>query len=215
MSSDQAEQESPLDLSKLSTGESVLIAGPPMCGKRRILFDLLSDNDDEAAILVTTKRHADRFQRELVSQVPTADSWETRFVDCVSRSRNVRNVRDSEEIKYVSSPGDLTGIGIAASGFMKQFHDRELGARVGLHTLSTLLMYADIQRVFQFSHVMTGRIEAADFVGVFTLDTTHNTEAVSILQGLFDVFIEVRDAPDAPELRVRGSDLGPRTWTHF
>jgi hypothetical protein len=185
-----------------------------MTGKRRLLFALL-DGADQSAILISTKRYAERFRQEFISHVPAADTWNLRFVDCVSKSRNVRNRAESSDIAYVSSPSDLTGIGIAASGFMREFYHANRAARLGLHSLSTLLMYADLQRVFRFSHVLTGRIQASDFGGVFTLDTTYNTEVVTTLQGLFDVFIEVRDAEDAPEFRVRGSDLGPRSWTQF
>jgi hypothetical protein len=206
VSSERADGETglPLEPERLARGENVLIAGPAMTGKRRLLFSLLAENEDRTAVLISTKRGADRFRREFAADVPGGDAWET------------RNVRDTEEISYVSSPGDLTGIGIAASGFMREFYHAGDEVSVGLHSLSTLLMYSDLQRVFRFSHVMTGRVETADSVGVFTLDTTtHNTEAVDVLQGLFDVFVQVRDSPESPELRVRGSDLGPRGWTPF
>jgi hypothetical protein len=218
VSSERADGETglPLEPERLARGENVLIAGPAMTGKRRLLFSLLAENEDRTAVLISTKRGADRFRREFAADVPDGDAWETRIVDCVSKRRSVRNVRDTEEISYVSSPGDLTGIGIAASGFMREFYHAGDEVSVGLHSLSTLLMYSDLQRVFRFSHVMTGRVETADSVGVFTLDTTtHNTEAVDVLQGLFDVFVQVRDSPESPELRVRGSDLGPRGWTPF
>jgi hypothetical protein len=207
---------SPLRPEQLRPGETVLLAGPALTGKRQLLFDLLGESADQSAILVSTKRDAGRFRREFSAGVTDGEDWDTRVVDCVSKGRNFRDVRDDDGTKYVSSPGDLTGIGIAASGFMREFYHADREARVGLHTLSTLLMYSDLQRVFQFSHVMTGRMEASGFAGVFTLDTTTRTsEAVDVLKGMFDAFVEVRDTEDIPQLRVRGSDLGPRRWTSF
>ncbi|WP_136717651.1 DUF7504 family protein [Halorientalis salina] len=208
--------ESPLNPERLEAGTSVLIAGPAMTGKRQLLFDLVGGGDETASILVTTKRDADRFRDSFLETRADPAAWDLRMIDCVSRSHSISRVRDSATTKYVTSAGDLTGIGIAASGFMREFHHEGRGVRIGLHTLSTLLMYADLKRVFQFCHVMNGRMASSGFSGVFTLDTTsRNTEALDVLTGLFDAVVEVRDEGDEPELRVRGADFGPRRWTAF
>jgi len=206
----------PLDPAALAPGTSVLLAGPAMTGKRRLLFDLVGGNPDRATILVSTKRDAGRFRREFLESQPDPDGWETRLVDCVSRARSSTRTRDSATTKYVSSAGDLTGIGIATSGFMREFHRENGEARFGLHSLSTLLMYADLKRVFQFCHVMAGRMETAGISGVFSLDTTaRNAESLDVLKGLFDALVEVRDADEGAECRVRGGEFGPRQWTPF
>ena len=210
------EASTPLNPAALDAGTSVLLAGPAMTGKRRLLFDLVGGSPDEAALLVSTKRDADRFRREFLETRADPTEWETRLVDCVSRSRSTRGTRDSATTKYVSSAGDLTGIGIATSGFMREFHHDDREARFGLHSLSTLLMYADLKRVFQFCHVMTGRMETAGISGVFSLDTTaRNAESLDVLKGLFDAMVEVRDRDEGPECRVRGGAFGPRQWTPF
>jgi hypothetical protein len=206
----------PLDPAALDPGTSVLLAGPAMTGKRRLLFDLVGGSPDDGAIFVSTKRDADRFRREFLETRADPEGWETRVVDCVSKSRSVRGTRDSATTKYVSSAGDLTGIGIATSGFMREFHHESREARFGLHSLSTLLMYADLKRVFQFCHVMAGRMETADISGVFSLDTTaRGAESLDVLKGLFGALVEVRDAEEGPECRVRGGEFGPRQWTPF
>jgi hypothetical protein len=208
--------ETPLDPDRLDPGTSVLLAGPAMTGKRRLMFDLVGGSRDDAAILVGTKRGAERFRREFTETLPDPDGWDVRVIDCVTKGRGMRRVRDSETTKYVTNAGDLTGIGIATSGFMREFYHADVQARFGLHSLSTLLMYADLQRVFQFSHVMTGRMETADIAGVFSLDTTsRNTESLDVLKGLFDTLVEVKDTDDGPKMRVRGGDFGPRQWTAF
>ncbi|RXK50273.1 DUF7504 family protein [Halorientalis pallida] len=207
--------ETPLDPGALPTGESVLIAGPAMTGKRRLLFDLVGASPDGAALLVTTKRGADRFRENFLTG-RDADDWTLRSVDCVSRSRGFTQHRDSDTVKYVTSAGDLTGVGIAASGFLREFYHADREARVGLHSLSTMLMYADLRRVYQFAHVLTGRIESSGFAGAFTLDTTaRNTESLDVLTQVFDALVEVREEGSGPELKVRGGDFGPRTWTAF
>lgn len=211
-----ADGESPLEPQQLEEGMSVLIAGPALTGKRQLLFDLVGGGTDRTTILVSSKRASDRFQRSFLETRTHPDQWETRLVDCVGKSHATDSVRDSATRKNITSPNDLTGIGIAVSGFMREFHHKNHTPRIGLHTLSTLLMYADLRRVFQFTHVLTGRISSSGFSGVFTLDTTQrNTEAMDILLGLFDGIVEVRDTDAGPELRVRGAEFGPRSWTTF
>jgi hypothetical protein len=206
----------PLSPDRLEPGTSVLLAGPAMTGKRRLMFDLVGGTPDETAILVSTKRDADRFRRAFTETLADPDDWDVRVIDCVTRGRGMRQVRDSAATRYVSNAGDLTGIGIASSGFMREFYHADVEARFGLHSLSTLLMYADLQRVFQFSHVMTGRMASSGISGVFSLDTTsRDNESLDVLKGLFDALVEVRDTEAGPEVRVRGGDFGPRQWTTF
>ena len=207
--------ETPLPAGALSPGRCVLVAGPAMTGKRELLYQLLGDAGDGLAALVTTKLDADALEAGLADQW-TLDDWDLRVVDCVSRQRAAATVPDTDTRRYVATAGDLTGVGIALSGFMQDaYHDPDVEhAAVGLHSLSTMLMYADLRRVFQFVHVITGRIDSSDFVGVFTLDTSNrDDEAVSRLKGLFDGLVEVREGEEDVELRTRGAVDGPRRWT--
>lgn len=206
----------PLDPSALDPGTNVLVAGPAMTGKRRLLFDLVGGSPDRAGVLITTKRDANRFREGFAATRTDADAWDLRMVDCVSRRRGVQTVRDTDTTHHVTSAGDLTGIGISTSGFLREFYHADRAARLGLHSLSTLLMFADLRRVYQFTHVITGRIESSGFCGAFTLDTTsRGSESLNVLTQVFDALVEVRDEDGGPELRVRGRDFGPRQWTGF
>lgn len=201
----------------LDPGRTVLIAGPAMTGKRRLMYRLLASVADDFAAFVTTKLDADRLAAELTDAWPERDR-SVRIVDCVSRQRAVQHLSDTDDRRYVATAGDLTGIGIAVSGFMQDaYHDSDVeNAVVGLHSLSTMLMYADLRRVYQFVHVVTGRVESSGFRGVFTLDTpAGDDESVTRLKGLFDGLVEVRETEATPELRARGEIDGPRTWTSF
>jgi archaellum biogenesis ATPase FlaH len=84
-------------------------------------------------------------------------------------------------------------------------------------SLSTLLQYADSQRVFNFLHTITGRVSAADYLGVATLDpTTQNPKETNTLTSLFDAVVELREADDGTrEMRVVGLPDVPRTWVSF
>ncbi|WP_276299581.1 DUF7504 family protein [Halorussus lipolyticus] len=206
----------PLSAESLDHGTNVLVAGEPFTGKREVMLELL-DTPDRGAILATTKRSAARLQQSFDRRYD-ASEWDLRFVDCVSKGRSVEDVRETETVRYVSDPGDLTGIGIELSGFMQDFYHRDdlERARLGFDSLSPVLMYADLRRVYQFLHVITGRIASSGFSGVFTLDTVRgNRESAQQLMQVFDALVEVRETDDAEELRVRGGDFGPKSWTEF
>jgi len=64
----------------------------------------------------------------------------------------------------------MTGIGIKLSEYLQEFYETRgvTQNRVLLHSVSTLLMYSDLQTVFRFLHVFTGRIQSADALGAST-----------------------------------------------
>ncbi len=202
-------------------GTSVLIAGPPMTGKRELMYELLAGDGgaDRGTTVVTTRKGADTVRREYGESDPDLPADRLFVVDCVSRQRGDGG-RGTDRTRFVSHPGDLTEIGIRVTEFMRRLHtDPSVGtAGVGFHTLSTTLMYADLSRVFQFLHVLTGRVSSSGFVGAFVLDTPTTGNARAILSGAFDALLEVREADDAEgtrQVRARGADVAPRSWTAF
>lgn len=198
----------------IAPGSNILISGPPMTGKQSLAYDILAQGtrNDEGAIIVTTKdnskktlsKYEDRINRS-VDDIPVA------VVDCVSRQQGMGNTEDTRHIKYASSPVDMTGIGINLSELLEDFYENQgiKRNRVLLHSISTLLMYSDLQTVFRFLHVFTGRISSADALGIYVIDpTTHDEQEVNTLKQLFDGMIEV-DEQDG-EKTVRGSGLPTR-----
>jgi len=198
----------------IAPGSNILISGPPMTGKQSLAYDILAQGtrNDEGAIIVTTKdnskktlsKYEDRINRS-VDDVPVA------VVDCVSRQQGMSNTEDTRHIKYASSPVDMTGIGINLSELLEDFYENQgiKRNRVLLHSISTLLMYSDLQTVFRFLHVFTGRISSADALGIYVIDpTTHDEQEVNTLKQLFDGMIEV-DEQDGKKT-VRSSGLPTR-----
>ncbi|WP_311172678.1 RAD55 family ATPase [Halobellus ordinarius] len=186
-------------------GTNVLVSGPPLSGKRSLCLDILASGTEqgEGAIIVTTKDSADRVLDDFGSRVPLEDR-PVAIVDCVTRQQGVAEIRDDDRIKYTSSPVDMTGIGIKISEFLQSFYqDRGIERnRVMLHSLSTLLMYADLQTVFRFLHVFTGRIQSVDGLGVFAIDASaHDDQTMNTLKQLFDGIITTQeDGP--PSVRL-------------
>ena len=208
----------PLRPEAVAPGTNVLVVGPPMTGKRRLLFDLVGGAESRTGAFVTTKKPADRVAEWFRASRPAEEAWDLSFVDATGTGDRIRPSRagDIADLRVVSNPGDLTGVGIELTGILRGWHhDGVPGPRVGHHSLSTHLMYADLRRVYQFCHVVSTRIATVDGVGVFTLDVTARGEARDALRQLFDARVEVRENPDGPQFRVRGGDFGPRDWTGF
>ncbi len=190
---------------EVDPGTNLLFAGPPLTGKRSLAMDVLAEGTrrGEAAIVVTTKDGAERVLDDYRDRVEI-EGRPVAVVDCVTRQQGVGEVRDDDRIKYASSPVDMTGIGIKLSEFLELFYqDRGVEqTRVMLHSLSTLLMYSDLQTVFRFLHVFTGRIQSVDGLGLFCIDSTaHDDRTMNTLKQLFDGIVTTSEDAE-PTVRL-------------
>ena len=188
---------------EVDPGTNILLTGPPLSGKRSTMMDVLAagTDRDEGAIVVTTKDGADRVLRDYEERTPY-EGKPVAVVDCVTRQQG-GETRKSDRIKYASSPVDMTGIGIKLSEFLQAFGDRGIKQnRVMVHSLSTLLMYSDLQTVFRFLHVFTGRVQSVDGLGLFSIDSTaHDDQAMNTIKQLFDGIVTVPEDGE-PEIRL-------------
>ena len=196
---------------EVEPGTNLLISGPPMTGKRDLAMEILAHGSrhGDGSIVVTTKDDGESVRETLRELLDRDEGGPLGVVDCVSKQQGM-NPSSSDDVAYASSPKDMTGIGIHLSEFLESFYkDRGVKRnRILLHSLSTLLMYSNLQTVFRFLHVFTGRVQSADALGIFVIDsTTHDQQTMSTLQQLFDGQIEIREGEDGnSEFRVRGLD---------
>jgi KaiC/GvpD/RAD55 family RecA-like ATPase len=187
-------------------GTNLLVTGPPLTGKRALAFDVLGtgSREGEGAVVVTTQDDATRTLEAYEERVPPGTAaGELAVIDAVSRHQGTDEL-DDDRIGYVSSPVDLTGLGIELSEVLQAFYaDRGIERnRVLFHSLSTLLMYSELRTVFRFLHVTTGRIQSVDGLGLFCIDSTaHEDRTTSTLKQLFDGVVETAEGTD-PTLRI-------------
>jgi KaiC/GvpD/RAD55 family RecA-like ATPase len=194
----------PID-AHVDAGTNLLLSGPPLSGKRSLALNVLGEGsrNGEGSIIVTTKDSGDRVLENFASSVE-GEIGPVAVVDCVTKQQGAGSLSDDDRIRYVSSPVDMTGIGIQLSEFLQEFYqDRGVHQnRVMLYSLSTLLMYSDLQTVFRFLHVFTGRIQSIGGLGLFAIDSTaHEDKTVNTLKQLFDGLIELSESGD-PSLRL-------------
>ena len=179
-------------------GTNILISGPPLTGKRRLAMDILAHGaaNGEGSVIVTTRDSSDRVLADFRSRLLDPDGADLGVVDCVTQHQG-RSASDTEVVKYASSPVDMTGIGIKFSEFVEEFYSQRdvRKNRVLMDSLSTLLMYSDLQTVFRFMHVFTSRIEDADALGVHVIESTaHDAESMNTMKQLFDGVVEVSES---------------------
>ena len=203
---------------EVEPGTNLLMAGPPMTGKRTLALRILAEGNrnGEGSIIVTTKDSGEKILADFREQAGDTERAPVGVVDCVTKQQGMRSSQPSEQIAFASSPVDMTGIGIKLSESLQHFY-QDLSVtrnRILLYSLSTLLMYSNLQTVFRFLHVFTGRIQSADSLGVFVIDSTaHDDQTMSTLKQLFDGEIQVREDEDrGTEIRIAGLPDTPNDW---
>lgn len=200
-------------LDDVEPGTNLLVSGPAMSGKRELVLRILARGaqDDEGSIVVTARDPAE----EVISDYHRYVDGEgyIRVLDAVSSRSG--SAADSGSVRHVSSPGDLTGMGIEFSELAREAQgDGVDRLRIGFDSLSPLLMYVDLQRLFRFLHVFTSQIQSRDWFGLFSIDPdSHDPQVVNTISQLFDGVIEIRLTEDGDrEARVRGLDSSPTPW---
>ncbi|MFB6299736.1 MAG: RAD55 family ATPase [Halobacteriales archaeon] len=186
-----------------------------MSGKYELILDLMINGfkNGEGGLLVSTNRDAESVISDFESRTQQPLSL-LRLVDCVSEQQNAPGTLSEDVVEYVSSPADLTGIGIGVSEQLQGLGEQGVnGIRIGFYSLSTLLMYAEVETVFRFLHVLTGRVSGADGLGLFSIDpTTHDQGTVNTLKQLFDGMIELRDENGTRQIRIQGIEDISSEW---
>jgi len=93
-------------------------------------------------------------------------------------------------VKSVSTPDDLTGLGITLSQALSTHED----AIICFDSLTVLLQYVDHETAYEFLNAVTGHLYAADARAHFHLDpAAHDSQTVDALASLFDVIVERND----------------------
>jgi hypothetical protein len=172
-----------------------------MLGLRRLAYRYVARGlaDGEGCVVVTTDRSAADVAERL-REAGVAATDRVGVVDATGQAPTA-----DLPVETVGSPADLTGIGIGVSKLLEQLHDAGVdGYRVLLDSLSTLLVYAEFERVYQFVHTLTGRIGDVDGRSLTLLSSDTDGGALGRLQGLFDGVLELREGDDGAEYRVRG-----------
>lgn len=201
-------------VSEVAPGSNLLLSGPSMGGKRRLLLEVLAHgaSKGEGSVVVTTNDPASDILDDYRSIRAISEEY-VRVIDCVGSGGGTD--ADEDLTSSVSSPGDLTGIGIEFSEVAKEANaDGIERLRIGFDSITPLLMYVDLQRLFRFLHVFTSQIQSNDWLGLFAIDpSSHDEQTVNTINQLFDGIVDIRLPEEGGrEARVRGVTSSPTEW---
>jgi KaiC/GvpD/RAD55 family RecA-like ATPase len=201
-------------------GSNIMLIGPPMSQKEVILYNIMYHGtaiNENAVITVTTREsatHIIEWFKESKLELPLSRIG---IIDCITKSMGGAT-SETESIKNASSPVDLTGIGVRISQFFENFLNKKNIRKIQLHinSLSTILMYSNIQTVFRFIHVYTGRIKATGALGIFVMDRgMHDEQTITTLKQLFDGIVEIKSENDRNYIRIVGLSPKPTPWFEY
>lgn len=156
---------------------------------------LLGDGDGPVSVLaVSFVRSPDQWARdwrESVGDLPdelvvitTTDGFGGTVV-------NPRNRESDVTTEYVSSPGDLTGVGMIIGKYLERWFEGDGDVRVCFDGLTTILQYGEPQNVYRFLHLMTTRLDGAGASAHFHLDPdTQDERVVATLKSSFQAIAE-------------------------
>lgn len=207
-------------IESIKKGTNILLIGPPMSGKdiilKRIMYNGASKKET-AVITVSTNEPAPLILEWFTENKLELPVSRIGIIDCVPKMHG-GNGLENESIKIASSPLDLTGIGIKISQFFEYFllKKKVLNIQLHINSLSTILMYSNIQIVFRFLHVFTGRIKTYGGLGIYVLEGgMHDEHTITTLKQLFDAVIEIKLENDMNYIRMVGLSTKTIPWFEY
>jgi len=209
--------EIPIDA--VAAGSTLLVTGPALSRTEDLALSLVASGTEpqEGSLFISTNKTAERLLDMCRQLRPAFDATRAGVIDC--SGQDLGRTRFEAQVKSISTQSDLTGIGMKFSSLYESLYADARNGRVrtGLASLSSLSMYVDLRSLFQFAQTLSGRIDSAGGIGLFTLDpTTHDTQTVNTLGQVADGRIEVREADGVDgELRVRGLAGQSGDWEPF
>lgn len=201
-----------LPIAPVRAGTTLLVRGEGLAGvDTTVLRGVTPVDGSEGSLAVSTVDTGEALLEDW-ADAGLPDGAAAFVVDCVSRQQG-RTPTD-RRVAVASAPSDLTGIGMRTAECYEALFDAEVErARVGLLSISTLLLYADLGRVFRFVHTLDGRVGATDGLGLFAIDAgAHDERVLETFGQICDGTVEVRNGADGPECRVRGLDGQAPEW---
>jgi len=205
-------------LSSLRPGSTLLISAGDGLAPDDIVHEMLVDGirAGEGAIGVSTDGDGPDWAAEIDRETGGFPDHSVGVIDCQADGQRGNTQLENGVFHYsVPGPTDLTGIGIGLTNCFTHFEELKIDeARLGLTSLSTVLFATDRKTTFKFCHVVTSRLNAAGFVGVFSIDTSaHDEQTLQVVKQAFDGTVELRDDGGTREARIRGLGEAAPAWT--
>ena len=204
-------------------GINILILAPPMSYADQLVYALAKPSQGEYVIILSTNERA----AEVIDafKLAGADKRFTGVIDAISKS-STPGIMDTPRLMFVSSPTDLTGIGIKFSNMIEtifegDFSEGETGLfpppiRFCINSVSTLLMYRRLEVLYQFLHVLIAKVKKIEGIGIYLLNSeSFDEKTLSLIKQLVSCVIEVKIEHNISYLRIQGIRGVSGDWRKF
>lgn len=146
---------------------------------------------DYTIVIVSTNVPAElqieQFEREGI------DTSSLFFIDMITAYAKGKKQKNTDQIKYIDRPGDLTKAGILITGCINE-HQGEKVAFM-FDTINTMLIYSNQLSVSRFVHFVVNKLRLADLRGFFLMvEKSIDSGLVADFEMLMDMSVP-RDEP--------------------
>ena len=183
------------------------IPGPPAEGSNAENVLILSSGADGRSDRTCAEHlHVPGQQAEAVIFVTMTDSPDQRVqvlrshaqrpparvgVVCAGEARRGGGSPQGVAVRTVENPADLARLGVGISDALSSWSDQH-PTTVCFHSLTALLQFVELSRVFRFLYTLGGRVASSGARAHYHLDPeAHDQQAVATLRPLFDSVLEV------------------------
>lgn len=166
---------------QLDGATNILLEEPPLGHGRDLSTSLLTDGVSEPNVIFVTYT---RGPGDCVAQL---EGYETGDIGVIRVGEGRQEESGVRTVESVSSPSDLTGLGIKIGQFLSTWPEP---VHLSFESLTAMLQYVDFQTAYEFLHAVTGQIHAANARAHFHIDPeAHKPEHVAGLTSLFDAVV--------------------------
>ena len=202
---------------------NILLLGPSMSYAEQLAYALVKPLPGEYSIVLSTNERS----AEVVDYFKFAgiDKHFVGVIDAITKS-SMPSIADTQRLMFVTSPTDLTGIGIKFSNMIESifegtFSEDESGLfpppiRFCVNSISTLLMYRMLEVLYQFLHILTAKLKKIEGIGVYVLNNeSFDDRTISLIKQLMNLVIEVKVEGNDNFFRVTGIRSINADWKKF
>ena len=207
----------------VNPGTNILVLSPSFCGGELVASYLAKPRNKEYMIVIATET-----QSEDLIDFFSENRFDTDYIgiiDAITRT-SFTTIEDTQKIKYVGSPSDLTGMDIKFSQLTEEIMKGDFTSdpdqlfptpiRYCILSLTSMLMFRKIDTIYQFLHVVTSKLRKIGSIGVFLLNSeSFDQKSMAIVKQLMNIVVELREGEDGKEIRLQGAMGLSMNWTPF
>lgn len=207
----------------VNPGTNLLVLAPAFCWGEEVASSLAMPRQKEYMIVLATET-----QSEDLLDFFSRNGFDTNYIgiiDAITRT-SFTSIEDSQKIKYVGSPSDLTGMDIKFSQLTEEIMKGDFTEdpeqlfptpiRYCILSLTSMLMFRKIDVIYQFLHVVTSKLRKMGSIGVFLLNSeSFDPKTLAIVKQLMNVVIEIKNEDDVMKVRLQGAMGLSMNWRPF